>query len=381
MQEGKFIRNGDKMQANGLFISQSSFLKVEGGGVQICTQEFVQVIEASGVNLTVLPFEPDRRLSTRLLAQIDSSPFRVAGPDLLRRVAAITRQTDFDFVFLNQEALASLGPSLRSMVSKKCKIVVLSHGLEHVDLLHIIRLRHDLPISGRIRPSAPVLLGRILLAEQRYRHFLDGVCAISPFDADLERWLGARHVVWLPRVVSPRPLAWTPAKGRLGFVGTLDHAPNLEGLVAILDVMARQKTPGLTVRIVGAANIANWLRSRYAHVEVVGPLDNAALAAEAVTWTAFLHPIFCLPRGASTKLALGLSWEIPIITTAYGRRGYVWEEGGLLQADTPEAFVAACQGLDEAEVQRLRRDVQRAARSSPTVDSVASQMRSFLGSL
>lgn len=369
------------MQASGLFISQSNFLEAEGGGVQICTREFVQVIEASGVKLTVLPFEPDRRLSTRLLAQIDPSPFRVAGPDLRRRVEAATSQTDFDFVFLNQEALASLGPDLRSRVSKKCKIVVLSHGLEHVDLLHIIRLRHDLPISSRIRPSAPVLLGRILLAEQRYRRFIDGVCAISPFDADLERWLGTKHVAWLPRIVTPRPLAWAPAKGRLGFVGTLDHAPNLEGLVAILDVMAREKTPGLTVRIVGSASIANWLRSRYAHVEVAGPLDNAALALEAATWTAFLHPIFCLPRGASTKLALGLSWEIPIITTAHGRRGYVWEEGGLLEADTPEAFVAACQGLGEAEAQRLRRDVQRAARSSPTVASVASQMRSLLSSL
>jgi glycosyltransferase involved in cell wall biosynthesis len=369
------------MAASGLFISQSNFLKGGGGGVQVCTREFAQVIEAAGIDLSVLAFEPDRRLVTRLLGQIDSSPFRTAGPDLLPKVEAALRQRDFDFVFLNQEALAGLGRDLRSRVSRKCRIVVLSHGLEHVDLLHIIRLRHTLPITSRIRPTPPVALGRILLAEQRHRQFIDGVCAISPFDADLERWLGTRRVVWLPRVVTPSPLAWAPVQGRLGFIGTLDHAPNLEGLVAILEVMARKKVSGLTVRIVGATDIANWLRSRYAHVEVVGRLDDDVLAGEAATWTAFLHPIFCLPRGASTKLALGLSWEIPIVTTASGRRGYVWGEGELVEADTPEAFVDACQALDPVACQRLRKDVQRAARSSPTVASVAEQMSSFLGSL
>ena len=366
-------------RAAGLFISQSNFLKSGGGGVQICTREFIDVIKAADVDLTVLPFEPDRRFSTSLLRLVDSSPFvRPFSPDLLPKIEAAARQTSFEFVFLNQEVLAALGPFLRSTLGERCKIVVLSHGLEHTDLLHFIRLRGRLPISGRTRPTASVLLGRIFLAEQHFRQFIDGVCAISPFDADVERWLGARHVAWLPRIVTSRPLAWQPMPGRLGFVGTLDHAPNLEGLVAILEVMARKQTQGLMVRVVGSMEIAEWLRARFAHVEVLGPLDDAALAVEAATWTAFLHPIFCLPRGASTKLALGLSWEIPVVTTAPGRRGYVWGEGGPLEVDTPETFVAACQALDATAAQRSRHDVQRAVATSPAVDSVASQMRAFL---
>lgn len=366
----------------GLFISQSNFLKSGGGGVQICTREFIDVIKAADVDLTVLPFEPDRRFSTSLRRLVDSSPFvRPFAPDLLPKIEAAARQTAFDFVFLNQEVLAALGPFLRSTLGEGCKIIVLSHGLEHTDLLHFIRLRRRLPISGRTRPTASMLLGRIFLAEQHFRQFIDGVCAISPFDADVERWLGTRHVVWLPRAVTSKPLAWQPTAGRLGFVGTLDHAPNLEGLVAILEVMAREQTQGLTVRVVGSTDIAKWLRTRFAHVEVLGPLDDAALAIEAATWTAFLHPIFCLPRGASTKLALGLAWEIPVVTTAAGRRGYVWREGGPVEVDTPEAFVAACQALDPAAAQRARHDVQRAVATSPTVDSVAAQMRSFLAAL
>lgn len=369
-------------RATGLFISQSNFLKSGGGGVQICTREFIDVIKVADVDLTILPFESDRRLSTSLLRLVDSSPFvRPFAPDLLPRIEAAVRQTPFEFVFLNQEVLASLGPFLRATLGPGCKIVVLSHGLEHTDLLHFIRLRRRLPISGRTRPTASILLGRIFLAEQHFRQFVDGVCAISPFDADVERWLGTRHVVWLPRVVTSQALAWQPTPGRLGFVGTLDHAPNLEGLVAILEAMARKQAQGLTVRVVGSMEIAEWLCARFAHVEALGPLDDDALALEAATWTAFLHPIFCLPRGASTKLALGLSWEIPVVTTAPGRRGYVWGEGGPVEVDTPEAFVAACHALDPPAARRSRHDVQRAVATSPTVESVAAQMRAFLAGL
>src|SRR5581483_64743 len=154
---------------------------------------------AADVDLTILPFEPDRRLSTSLLRLVDSSPFvRPFARYLPSRIEAAARQTPFDFVFLNQEVLAALGPFLRSALGERCRIVVLSHGLEHTDLLHFIRLRGRLPISGRTRPTASILLGRILLAEQRFRPFVDGVCAISPFDANVERFLGTRHVVWLP---------------------------------------------------------------------------------------------------------------------------------------------------------------------------------------
>lgn len=373
---------GQGRGTTGLFISRSNFLKSGGGGVQICTREFIDVIKAAGVDLTILPFESDRRLSTSLLRLVDSSPFvRPFPPDLLPKIEAAARQTAFDFVFLNQEVLSALGPLLRSTLGERCKIVVLSHGLEHTDLLHFIRLRHRLPISGRTRPTASILLGRIFLAEQRFRRFIDGVCAISPFDADVERWLGTPHVTWLPRIVTAQPLAWQPVPGRLGFVGTLDHAPNLDGLVAILETMARQQTKGMTVRVVGSREIAEWLGARFAHVEILGPLDDTALAVEAATWTAFLHPIFCLPRGASTKLALGLSWEIPVVTTPPGRRGYVWGEGGPLEVDTPEAFVEACQALDPAAAQRSRQAVQRAVATSPTVGSVADQMRIFLAGL
>lgn len=371
------------MTANGLFISRRGYLADTKGGVQLCTREFIDVIGAAGVALTMLPFDGDRRWTTRVMRLANASPFvRPFGPDLVARVKACAEQTRFDFVFLNQEVLAALAPLIRPLLPPDCKIVVLSHGLESTDLLHVLRVRDRIPVSHRIRPSPAVMVGRILLSEQQSRESVDAVCAISPFDADLERWLGARRVAWVPRTIKANPLAWRPIGNRLGFVGTLDHAPNLEGLVSVLEVLAKGPKDSPRIRIVGGSpEIGSWLARNFANADVLGPLDDPAMEAEAATWAAFIHPIFCLPRGCSTKLATAIAWQIPIVTTPQGRRGYVWEEGHLLEADDPQEFVRLCLSLsDETVARKVQRDVVLVAETSPSLAAVAASMRMLLGS-
>ena len=70
----------------------------------------------------------------------------------------------------------------------------------------------------------------------------------------------------------------------------------------------------------------------------LGPLDDADLRGEAGSWNCFINPLFCLSRGCSTKLATALSWEIPVVTTSFGRRGYVWNDGTLSLAERPAEF-------------------------------------------
>jgi hypothetical protein len=87
------------------------------------------------------------------------------------------------------------------------------------------------------------------------------------------------------------------------------------------------------VRVVGGPQeLGRWLADKYGTVDYLGTLDDAALAVEAATWNVFIHPIFCLPRGCSTKLAIGIAWQIPIVTTAEGRRGYLWDHGTMPEA-------------------------------------------------
>ncbi|MFT3722184.1 MAG: glycosyltransferase family 4 protein [Hyphomonadaceae bacterium] len=214
----------------------------------------------------------------------------------------------------------------------------------------------------------------------RARRDLDGVVSISAYDAQTEGWLGSRQATWLPRMVSLAALDWRPHADRFGFVGTLDHAPNLEGLEAILVAIASSKSEAIRIRIVGGPDrIGRWLASRFPFVDYLGTLDDAGLKAEASTWRAFLNPIFCQARGCSTKVATALSWGIPVVTTEYGRRGYVWSDGCVIEADTPAAF--ARQMLDllsEAGARRAHEGVAAAAANSPSLTDVAGKLRNFI---
>ncbi len=333
------------------------------------------------MRVALCAFGSDRRLSTRLIRRLNSSAyFRPAEADVVTRVRALAAEIEPDFVFLNQANLAVFAASLRRVLPERTRIVVLSHGLESTDLLHTARMSH-LPLTVRLRPTAAFALGSALLRESRIRAHVDVVCALSPFDAELERWVGARRVGWLPRTIRPDFLDWRPSGDRIGFLGTLDHAPNLDGLVQTLDQLHRRPTRGVRVRIVGGpVPIGRWLARSFPQVDYLGPLGDEDLAREAASWNAMMHPIFCVPRGCSTKLATAIAWGIPVVTTSSGSRGYLWRSGALVTVDEPARFAEQCLGLLDSSAARAAREaILDVARTSPTLEENASRMRSLLG--
>lgn len=360
-----------------LFVSSGRFLGGTGG-VQAATREYRAVLEAAGFTVSVVAFEPDRRWSTRIGARCFSSPYwRPAEPGLVQRIAQDADRLDARVICLNQCALAPLARMLRPLLHPDSRIVLLSHGLESTDLPHTLRARRDLPLSGRFRPTGGVVLAHTHRVERTSRPYVDAVCTLSPEDAALEQRLGTVRVDWLPRLIEPAPLSWAPASDRVGLVGTLDHAPNLEGLVAVLRAL-----PASTVRVRvvgGPPEVGRWLSATFPAVDYLGPLDDVALRQEAASWSAFLHPLFYLSRGCSTKLATGLAWQLPIVTTRLGRRGYAWREGGVVEAETPRAFVdAALRLLDPAEAARCRDRVIAASTSGPTLADNAARFRALV---
>ena len=365
----------------GLFVTSRGFLDDRAGGVQVCTREFLDCLGAAGISLKVLPVDGDRSWPARLKRLFNSSPFLASyDPAVPGEVRTLATAEPFDFVFLNQEFLAPLAAKIRPYLAASCKVVVLSHGLEIVDMLHAVRLGRHLPLERRWRPSPAVVLGSTLLAEQRLREDVDIVCAISPFGAEMEHWLGTRRVGWLPRTIAAVPLAWRPVRGRFGFVGTLDHGPSLDGLVQVLEAFGKDRDEAAHVRIVGSpARLGGWLEKRFPFVSFLGSLDDPSLEAEAATWNAFLHPIFCLPRGCSTKLAQAIGWQIPIVTTAPGRRGYVWKDGNLLEADDADHFARLCRALiDDRVSSDVKGEVAKVAATSPSMTDVAAIMADLL---
>jgi hypothetical protein len=348
------------------------------GGAQICSQEYYEAIAKAGLSLDLFAFLPKIDLVDRLAQKVLPNPYyvsidRAAADDLIRRSA------DADFVFLNQVNLASFAPLLRA-ANVTAKIILLSHGCEHTDQVHLLRCRRrGLPLSGRTGLSAAWTLGSTVAEESRLRDHVDGAITLSEFDSQLENWLGTPRSIWIPRTIKRAPIDWRPIAGRFGYVGTLDHAPNLEGLVDVFEAMKAVDDTASQVEIVGGpGQIGAWLAERYVNAEYFGRLSEDALAARAASWSAFLHPIFHIPRGCSTKLAQPIAWEMPILTTPQGKRGYAWSEGALIEHASPSAFAAAIRNLTQAELEAARCEVARIAASTPTVGDVARQISAFL---
>ncbi|MCA3693463.1 glycosyltransferase [Aquidulcibacter sp.] len=362
-----------------LFLTNYQHIGEGKGGVQRCTAEYLDTIEAMGLGVRVVRISNDQRLDTKVLRQLNSSPYfrPVAQADLARACEAAQQA---DLIFLNQVALCAIAKPLRQVVGPKIPIIVLSHGCEITDLLHLARLHQKLPLSGRLRPTPKQALAQVLTDEITTRTDIDGVIGLSEYDANTETWLGSRRSTWLPRTVKPEPLEWSPVLGRFGFVGTLDHAPSLEGLVQVLEEIERQKARQLSVRVVGAPpRLGRWLAERFPSVSYLGALNDADLNEEACSWNGFLNPIFCQARGCSTKLAMALNWQIPILTTPIGRRGYLWSEGSLAEAEHPRTFVEAMiqAQASEAVARTLQDQVRIASLASPTLPEVAKAMRAF----
>jgi hypothetical protein len=361
-----------------LFVAESNALTNASGGVQLYTRELLQVLEIAGFKLQILEYQTDQRLLVRLRRRLFSYPYTgLVPPYLAKQIADGLQSTGSSFVFLNGVELAPVALALRQLkAAPDVPIVLFSYGLESVDYLHAARA------SGKAgRATAALTLGRQLFAEGRQREAIDYVFTLAPFEAEIERWLGAKCVGWIPRTV-PRDqaLEWNPSGNRIGSVARLDHPPNNEGIVLFLREFQQIAPPQARFRLVGRPERSGEELSRnFSAVDYLGSLDDAALRREASTWNCFIHPMFCYARGSSTKLATALSWHLPVATTTAGVRGYRWRDGRIPLADSANDLARlAVSLLDMKVAQEVRLEVIAAANSCPTPQGVASDLRSAL---
>ena len=157
----------------------------------------------------------------------------------------------------------------------------------------------------------------------------------------------------------------------------MDHSPNKEGLILFLEAFQKIVPAQVRLRLVGGPEgAARAIAQRYSFVEYLGQLSNEELQKEASTWNCLVHPLFCYSRGCSTKLAVALGWQIPVITTSAGCRGYSWSQGNLPLAETPESLARlALQMLNPEVAYIAQKEVSAIARSAPTLTDVAAQIR------
>jgi len=364
-----------------VLVSAAVALQPEGGGVQRCTREYIEVLNAAGLNLYTIAYPFEHRIWVRLLRKLWKRPYRDAIPrgfaDEVRR-EVITRNAGW--ILVNQTEAAPLIPELADLQARGVRIALLSHGTDSCDYIHLARARTEFhqgrPISSRDKRW----IGGLIFEEQIYHTLCDAVFCLSETDRHLGQWLGGRKVTVLPRVIADRTLPWTPVAGRIGTVGTLTHGPNYEGLVLFCRALARQPDNNLKLRLVGTpSELGRKLAAEFPFVEYLGGLSDAELTQEAKTWCAFVNPLFCYPRGCSTKLAVPLEWRIPLATTRAGARGYVWDETLIPLVESPEELADLAQRLGNLATAGIQRAaVVALAEKSPRPADLADLVRSTL---
>ena len=367
-----------------LFLSHQHALDGGGGGQQQCSREYQQVLRSAGFDLLDVTFDTDRTWRTRLRRKFRPEPYANLIPqDFLARVDVALREHNPSFVFCNLYNFIPLGPVLREMMPKTTKLVILSHGLASVDEVHASRIAREPFAAMHLPKVSDSWIGRMIQSEARGLPAFDHVFCLAEFEVEICRWLGARSVSWWPRTLSAEHfLPWKPKGDRIGIVGTLDHPPNLEGVELFCAALHSLEIGPLRLRLVTRSRkIATDLQSRYPFVDVLGPLEEReAVKAEASTWNAFIHPIFCHAMGCSTKVATGLEWGLPVLTSTAGLRGYECHDGALPTFNNPVDLAgAAIEMLDIVRATEARREILNTVRLSASLADVAGRMRADLG--
>lgn len=365
-------------QKKAIFVSSRVFLGNSGGGVQWCTREYLDTINAAGISTAVISYDAPQDFLTRLVRKLFPAPYRgLHYSGLVQEILTAADREGSNLIFLNNTDAASLAPALLAF-RKNLRLIFLSHGVEITDVVNNLRIAPETIPSYQKHSS---WLGELLKTEIDIRESLDCVLCISEEDVAFEQWLGSQHVKFIPRQIHSDPLEFNPIKGRIGTVGTLDHGPNLHGLRLLAEALSGDASVDLRV-VGGPEKVGLALQHEFKAITYLGRLSDKELKKEAATWCAFVNPIFCHARGASTKIATALGWGLPVLTTKMGARGYCWNNELMPLSNSPKDLANYCKQLVETDdLVYWFQKADQLAHLAPNEDQSGELLRSILISL
>jgi hypothetical protein len=326
-----------------LFISdESEFHSKIEGGVQICSQEYYNLLKSSGFDLVTFYVGVSKKLTYRILRKLNLDAYNLYNPeDYVEELVNIIIDNNIKWIFLNKAELIRFAEVIKLKCGSPVKIIVLSHGNETSDFLH------ELTRAGDTKGKYKLLIGIIRLGLNLYFesllriNYIDNVVTMSEVEQNIEKWLGISEPILIPRIINSENVCWTPEKNNIGFIGTLDHVPNLIGLQMVFDELKKRKIDNIKINLIGGKqSTGQYFTTNYTFVRYLGMLSADDALEEMKKWSFVLNPVFWYARGASTKLAKIIGWGIPPVTTIAGTRGYNWKSGNLLTTEnTAEDFV------------------------------------------
>ena len=325
-----------------LFLANDIYLNPASpeGGVKICTQEFISLL---AVKFDVVQFavKTTSSLSYRVKVKLGINWYNDYDPAFyLAALKKIISESNIRFVFLNLSNTIRFAGVLKNAFGDAVKIILCSHGNDTGDYLHqVVRFSSA---ESKIKKALMVFtLGKRLEIETDLRiKYLDMVLSVSPVEEQIEKWIGAKEGYMVHRTVQADFLTLTPTLNRVGFIGGLNHPPNVFGITSLCDALMAVDHSITLVVIGGPADVGNALQKKYPFIEYCGFLPEEALRKEVATWAWFLNLVFYYSGGVSTKLAKALSWGLPVLSTVPGNRGYLFKDGHMDIAGSATAMAA-----------------------------------------
>jgi len=264
---------------------------------------------------------------------------RFRSPAFAKKLEHLLQAQEYDVVQLETLYLAIYIPIIRKY--SRAKICLRAHNVEH-------------EIWERIVGNTPVGLKRWYLNHltQKLKNYeksqlsnYDLLAAISSRDWAKYRELGyTGEGLVVP--IGFDPQAYEPVfhhyrqRLSIGFIGSLDWLPNLEGLQWFLDRVwpgIHQRCPDLTLHIAGR-NTPRWLLDlKKDQVTVHGEVEDAQAFIKA-------HTLALVPlrsgSGMRVKILEAMALGKVVLTTSLGLEGIPARDGQeVLIADQPETFL------------------------------------------
>lgn len=355
------------------------------GGVQICSKQFLDIIKEIADELYFFEVNYNKSLVFRILYRLNLDAYQSYSPKKYKvRLVQYLLAKEITHIFINKAELIKFSKIIKeAKLQIVPKIIIMSHGNESGDLLgDLTGLK---PQSKNLFRHFGILkLGLTLYLESWYRkRYVDLVCTMSEEENAIEKWLGVNSPLFIPRLINQKKdINRNPILNVFGYVGTLNHTPNI---VALNQLCEEIKEAGINpeIRIIGGPDhIGKKLANKYPFIKYLGALNDDQLQEEVRMWAFFLNPIFNYSRGASMKLAKAIEWEIPVITTTAGRRGYLFDDGKLIETDnTSFSMVNEINNLTNIptnDYETLATDIVKIKHSMPTATDLGYQLNKKL---
>jgi glycosyltransferase involved in cell wall biosynthesis len=353
------------------------------GGVQICSQEFLKIIEATVDELHYFEVSYNRSFIFRLLHRLNLDNYiSYHTQHYQQALIALIKEKQLSHVFINKSELIRFSKLIKSELPE-VKLIIMSHGNDSGDFLGDLA-GIEPRFKGFKKYTGILKLGLSLFTESFYRkRYVDLVCTMSEEESAIEKWLGINHPFYIPRLIQKDThIERHPTQNVFGYVGTLNHTPNIVALTQLFEQL-KSEDYSAEIRIVGQPKaVGENLAKQYQFVKYLGPLSDEDLFEEVKNWAFFINPIFNYSRGASMKLAKAIEWEIPIITTIAGRRGYIINKGKWIETDNiPKALALQMKSLINLSVndyQDLTTGVKEIKNNSIEANELGRSLRNAL---